>query len=548
MNALKPTILDPAQVSPGPGERFIGVAVFNILPGACSSLAAQILARSVYGALERADIEAKDMGCLFGSAFLLWTAVVPDRNPALRAIQQHMREMELLGRCEIAFYDVDEEIWRSVHPPGADSFGWLLSEQNIKAAQEQLAREAKALEPAAAISTKSRGAGMSSAPQSFTVAQIARASGLMRQTIHAGLAQIARGIDDGGEGWRFADLPMDWQLGITRRGVKRGFENGEKYLASLPLTPWQCPLTWDRIPKGEQDKAVRLQKALARALALRMDGSATAAQAGEAGLADFRAQFGYAISARHWRRLVNRTIERDGGEENWQRLEIYLDDRAFIASSPAPGPETAEDSHADLADAISALENRQEPTPSDREYLWREVFGHYEQITADMPDSPEGERGRRALKVSLVRYLCQAFPQGMLCATAKSLKRRFEEKLAQYRAAGPQALKDKRGDRSGRSGEKLCAKCRELMIGAVVDLDGNYAQAWRRLHADKKLCTSCVAKWRHEVRERKSYVPKTVIRDIRADVESALSMAERAAFREVEQPAREARLVRHRAW
>jgi hypothetical protein len=204
----------------------------------------------------------------------------------------------------------------------------------------------------------------------FTTAQIAQAAGITRQAVHAVLQPIgpAGAVMIQGKdvpGWRFADLPMDWQLEITRRGVKRGFENGEAFLANLP-EPWKCPLAWDQVPEHQRDKAVELQKGLARALAMRGTGSAAAGEVELAGLEDFKAEFGYSISPRHWRRLLHRTIERDAGEETWQGLAIYLDDRAFTAPSAKPAAVRNEYQHRELDEVIAALENRQHPTPADR--------------------------------------------------------------------------------------------------------------------------------------------------------------------------------------
>ena len=170
----------------------------------------------------------------------------------------------------------------------------------------------------------------------FTATQIARAAGITRQAVHAGLERIAAAgpAAAGGrpvDAWTFESLPLDWQLEITRRGVKRGFENGKQFLVNLPEA-WTCPLPWHQVSQQQRDKAVKLQKALARAMAMRADPATTASQVEQAGLDDFKAEFGYSISARHWRRLLHRTIERDSGEENWQRLDIYLDDRAMATA------------------------------------------------------------------------------------------------------------------------------------------------------------------------------------------------------------------------
>jgi hypothetical protein len=154
---------------------------------------------------------------------------------------------------------------------------------------------------------------MSSQSQFYTATQIARAAGISRQAVSRDLSSKRPG-----EAWEFSALPLEWQLEITRRGVKRGFSNGEEFLNKLP-EPWICPLPWNKLPGKQQTKAVKLQKALARALGLRDDTNTTAAKAESAGLEDFKAQFGFEISARHWHRLFNRTIERDAGADEWQR-------------------------------------------------------------------------------------------------------------------------------------------------------------------------------------------------------------------------------------
>ena len=376
-------------------------------------------------------------------------------------------------------------------------------------------------------SAQDNAGGQAAVPATYTAAQIARASSLTRQTIHGGLAQMGTALGVDSQGARgFSELPMDWQLEITRRGVKRGFENGEKYLASLPLTPWQSPLTWDRVQKREQDKAVRLQKALARALALRMDGSATAAQVEEAGLADFRAQFGYAISARHWRRLVNRTIERDGGEENWQRMEIYLDDRAFAVVTPKPEVLRNEYRHRELDDVIAALEDRQHPTAEDRRYILDAAFRHYEQHTEALTDSPTGNRVRRLFKASLVNYLFKAFPDRTLSATASSLKRRFDEKLVLWRAKGctPAALQDRRPLWSGNFNREDFAADLKKIRNQAIQLDGNESLARRMLHERGELSQEFCSKYPYDARQNKSDLPDSVRNRISPEVNMCLAL------------------------
>jgi hypothetical protein len=364
----------------------------------------------------------------------------------------------------------------------------------------------------------------------FTASQIARAAGLTRQAVHAGLQTVAPAgaVNSQGKdaaGWRFADLPMDWQLEITRRGVKRGFDNGEAFLAGLP-EPWKCPLPWDRLPKHQQEKACKLQKALARPLSLRTDGTATASEVEQAGLQDFQAEFGYCLSGRHWRRLLHRTIERDAGEEIWQRLEIYLDERAFETPKPERDAVRMEYLHRELDEVLTALENRQRPTPADRQFLWDAVFRHYERQTETLADSPKGNRERRQFKASLTSYLFKAFPERTLCATEKSLRRRFDEKLDLWRQKGrrPEALQDARPLTSGNFRTPDFAADRKKIRDLAIQLDGNEALAHRRLRERGELSQEFCDYYPYDPRRDKSALPKSVRDAISSDVDMVLPL------------------------
>jgi hypothetical protein len=371
---------------------------------------------------------------------------------------------------------------------------------------------------------------MSDGARHFTATQIARAAGLARQTVHARLQEIAAAGQEPCQGkdlagWKFADLPMDWQLEITRRGVKRGFENGEQFLANLP-DPWKCPLPWSAVPEAQQRKAVRLQKALAGVLAMRAKAGVDSAHVEHAGLADFKAEFGYTITARHWRRLLNRTLERDAGEENWQRLELYLDGRAFVTPSPTREVVRNDYVHRGLDDVFSTLENRQHPTATDREFLWDAAFRHYAQHTDSLTDSPEGHRERKLFKASLVHYLFKAFPEETLCATLPSLKRRFEEKLNLWRANGrtPAALRDKRPLKSGKFRTLAFAQDLDAIRDRAILHDGNIALAHRLLREEGKLSKEFCDFYAFDARTAKSEVPAAVRAAVAPQVEMCLPL------------------------
>jgi hypothetical protein len=74
------------------------------------------------------------------------------------------------------------------------------------------------------------------------------------------------------------------------------------------------------------------------------------------------------------------------------------------------------------------------------------------------------------------------------------------------------------------------------MKGASVDFDKNYRQAWRFMHLQGKLCEPCRTAWKYDVRTHKSYCPKGVIEDIRAEVEAEWSSRKGEKYRQLTSP------------
>ena len=350
-------------------------------------------------------------------------------------------------------------------------------------------------------------------------------------------AEGARGAGDGAAGdWRckaLNDVLTTHGLFTIPQIVRAaGMARQSVHLDKLP-EPWACPLSWEQVPAKHQRNADRLRKAMGRALKLRADASAAAGAVERAGLDDFKAEFGYTITGRHWRRLMQRTIERDGGAENWERLEIYIDDRALVTPKPRVEVLRREADHSALDACLSSIQDRANPTATEREFIWGRVFSHYEELTANLADSPAGNRERRLIRASLGLYLWKAFPAGALASTDYNLRRRLEEKIK----GGPESWKDNRNN-SGPEKRKLCPTCRPLMIGATVDYDKNYRLAWRQLHKKSKLCDACRTAWKHDVRAHKSYVPRSVIEDIRAEVEAAWTLRRGPKYRRLMSPSR----------
>src|ERR1043165_7983529 len=316
----------------------------------------------------------------------------------------------------------------------------------------------------------------------FTTSQIARALGKSRQATQRLLYAIApsgKKIASGNvaDAWAFEILPVDVQCEITRAAIARNFANGEQFLLSM-WERWNAPVPWNSVPEKYRIKAVNLQSAMARALMMHSNGIG-GAELDNAGLEDFKKTFGYSLKdARCWRFLFKRTIDRDGGDLEWGRLEIYLDERAFSQRAPAQKITGQRFTHDTIGDFVNSMENRSQPTPDDRAYLWHTVFCHFEELLSE-----SGERARANIKRSILGYLMGQFPVGTLSASVKSLRNRFDEKYKCWVEHGQsvECLMDSRTLNSGNFRKPAFAEDENKIRNLAIRLDGNEALAHRML-------------------------------------------------------------------
>src|SRR5262249_52944248 len=154
--------------------------------------------------------------------------------------------------------------------------------------------------------------------------------------------------------------------------------------------------------------------------------------------------FGRGISTRHWRRLFQRTVRRDGGYRNWGRLEIYLD------AKPARKPEFRERnfyipaSLQPVQALILSFEHPTSPTCTEKDCLWVYAFEHYERETE------RTDRSRAVKRVTLKFLYDNA---SFLGRSPKGIKLQFDRKLKRWIAGGrvPGAIADARKRNPGRA-------------------------------------------------------------------------------------------------
>jgi len=354
--------------------------------------------------------------------------------------------------------------------------------------------------------------------QVFTASAIADALGCSPQAMRQRLEGIhgEKRIVQGGPAlaWPIAALPAAMQTDLNAKADLRGFRSTFHMLAKSGAA-WQAKIPLADAAPAAVEKAAKLQRALAPALAHLDDPAPNAAASETAGLAEFQKQFGYTITARHWRRLLHRTLERDAGARAWHRLELFLDDDAGRVAPASRARILARELHAPLSDALDTLENKQHPTADDRAFLFHEAFTHFEALLEESKDRP----ARRLLKTSLIDYLFSAVPA--LAKTAKSLRRIFEVKLHAWQDGGRtlESLRDARSMKSGNFRRPDFTADEAKIRDMAILHNGSESLAHRLLRQRGELSPAFVQYYDFDPRRNKSYVPGAVRANITPEVE-----------------------------
>jgi hypothetical protein len=339
----------------------------------------------------------------------------------------------------------------------------------------------------------------------FTAAQIAAAMQRSKRNVLQALKETPPTVTTIVSG----NPTRAWSRTKLPRGIAKAVQDAASQqqvsvdaLLASPSRSWRphhrlCDLQEDAI-----ERASLLQRALAPALARKHDETPTCAQFERLGVEDYRKAFGHSVSARHWRRLFKRTVDRDGGADNWARLEIYLDESParrvkallpFVSAALKP-----------LQELIAAFQNPTDPTDLEKDCLWIYAFEHCERETERTGKS-------KAVKSATLKFLCDN--ASFLGKSPKGVKVQFERKLQRWIAGGrvPAAIADARKQNPGRPAPKFSEEEEHALIAKALRSGGGITQAWRECR-DNGVLNARVSQHYTSTPASKSYVPTRVRR------------------------------------
>jgi hypothetical protein len=281
----------------------------------------------------------------------------------------------------------------------------------------------------------------------YTAAQIAGASRISKQAVlksMAGIPAVESVIVRGNETPAWSVDAMS--LSITEKIVACARRNGlniADYLDAF-VNPWRPPVALGHVSETCLAVATKLRAALLPALQRMNAPMFTPTERVRRGLQDYECAFGHSITERHWRRLVDRTVRRDAGTEDFERLEIYLPEKP-AGKADAKHLLPAEMKFKSLTDEIQGFANPTTPTRTEIAGFWAETFEFYQA-------GAETKCEQRALRRALVNFLFRHAP--WLAQNKHALRVAFDRKFERW-------------IKNGESGAALCDR-RELKRGVPI--------------------------------------------------------------------------------
>jgi hypothetical protein len=321
---------------------------------------------------------------------------------------------------------------------------------------------------------------MSATPQQFTATQIARALGKSRQAAQrllCGVAPSATMIVGGNPAsvWCIASLPKVITDALTARAALLEYASTEELFAR-PVSVWKPSVPLNKISQPCIHSASKLQRALRRALVLQDNINVSRVERERIGLEDYAKEFGAVISDRYLRKLIKRTMDRDGGAGNWDRLEIYLPEKPETKKA---SPQTVLRLAPELCGLHEFVSTVKTPNVYHQESTWTLAFASYQKLKSAGVPSKRAARQVRSLLASYAQYLAPS---------RDALLKAFNRRLQNFEASGGdcRAVLDRRtgnGERIELT-DALLRDIEKLRASTAFANGGRVNSAWREMYPD----------------------------------------------------------------
>jgi len=339
----------------------------------------------------------------------------------------------------------------------------------------------------------------------FSVGQVAATVGMSRKDVWTALRSVqptAPVVRSGNvaPGYAVETLPEPMRAKIEQQQLALNYRSPEALLAA-PKKQWQPKIELSEQTPAAMEYAHGLQQALAFYLAHRNDLSFRAGELLDRAARDWHDAFRKPATRRHVRRAIERVIERDGGREEWVRLEIYLPEakeserRAEMTAGEFPA----------LAEAVGILPDVSVLSSTEKTTIWKAALD-------DLEFAMDGGLGEKKAKRQVLNFLVMRVPR--LAETPDAFRRQLDRKWKAYLEDGISALADKRREKSGRkrfqrySGPESLSPDELLLLERANSVGGGISQAFRELHVGTEIARGHRLQFSEEFRAKYSFNPR----------------------------------------
>lgn len=354
----------------------------------------------------------------------------------------------------------------------------------------------------------------------ITAVQIARVLGRTSRGVRKALAEtkphgvaIVQGKITAA--WNLEQLPGGLKVALEEMALKRCLPNAEQLFADLH-NAWKPNIGDKTVTLSEivpycLEEARKLQRALSGALKLVVEKQQPRIEIETQGLRDYRTVFGHGISASHWWRLVYRTLKRDGGQKDFDRLELFLAEKLARKETRLVGYSAAAATLDTLQRWVQQVKTLSAPTSNEAKMVWDAAFQEIETLV----DTGLVEHQAKHTVFDALQK-CGV----TLARNPGALRRNFDRKFQRWLAGNskPSAINDQRSEKSGHHrSPSLSEDDRKTLIARAVENGGRIAQGWRTTVRRNELSLETAQRFIHNPAQ-KSYVPRAVRKAITQDV------------------------------
>jgi hypothetical protein len=350
----------------------------------------------------------------------------------------------------------------------------------------------------------------------FTAAEIARAIGCSKQNIHTQLSRVPSSGEKVANGnlakiWNLDCLPSALIHQLAQKATAKGYRTISRLLLE-PFTRFELPLSLTEIAPAALERARKLRSALRETIPLRNDTTVIAAELAARGLSAYKREFCYAVTAKHWRALFDRTVERDNGAEEWERLELYVEENPPRISSPAAASCARERDLPVLEDALTALQGVNTLGVQQLIYLWTKSCDQ-------LQESIEAKRPSKQAKRQILQVLLKS---GLVGKDIESIRRAFDRKWTAY-LTNRGMLRDGRTVRYAQRCEPISEQDKQTLIARGLDCGGRVSQAFRETFQGGELSPELTDRFIANPKS-KSYVPRSIRSAVTADIKRLMPL------------------------